>query len=172
MGKPFGSHRPLQPPGYLAHSFRPIHRGNFTLGRQGQEVEFVVVHLMAGSYEGSISWAQQDRSDVSWHYAIARSGLTAQNVGEQNTAWTNSSWWHNLRSVTIEHEGFLSDGGPTDAQLHASAKITAGICHRHGIPIDRAHIFGHTEIAGVTKPCPGPWPWDRYIRLVRAYRNK
>lgn len=162
--------RPLQHPQYLAHSFRAIHRSNWTVGRQGQKPQYIVIHLMAGTYEGSISWAQNPASNVSWHYAISRAGLTAQNLGEHQTAWTNSSWWHNIRSVTLEHEGFLSHGGPTEAQLHASAKITAGICYRHGIPIDRAHIFGHTEIKGVTKPCPGSWPWARYMRLVKQYR--
>lgn len=162
----------LTHPQYLAHRHVPIARSNYTVGRQGQKPQYVVIHLMAGTYEGSISWAQNPASNVSWHFAVARNGHTTHNLSESNSAWTNSSWWHNIRSVTIEHEGFLSHGGFSEAQMHASAKITAGICYRHNIPIDRAHIFGHTEIKGVSKPCPGPMDWPRYIKLVRAYARK
>jgi N-acetyl-anhydromuramyl-L-alanine amidase AmpD len=49
----------------------------------------------------------------------------------------------------------------------SSARLTAGICGRYGIPVDRRHIIGHVEVPGTDHTDPGPhWDWDRYIRLV------
>lgn len=56
----------------------------------------------------------------------------------------------------------------TDAMYAASARLTAGICARYGIPVDRKHILGHVEVPGTDHTDPGPhWDWDRYLELVR-----
>lgn len=36
----------------------------------------------------------------------------------------------------------------TDAMYAASARLTAAVCGRYGIPVDRAHIIGHVEVPG------------------------
>ena len=55
----------------------------------------------------------------------------------------------------------------TDALYEESARLTAAVCDRYGIPKDRAHILGHYEVPGTDHTDPGPnWDWTRYIRLV------
>ncbi len=56
----------------------------------------------------------------------------------------------------------------TDALYQESARLTAAICDRYGIPKDRAHILGHYEVPGTDHTDPGGpnWDWVRYIRLV------
>ena len=145
----------LKHPQFYAHRYVAAHRSNYTAGRGGvSRPTCVVIHIMEGSYEGSLSWTRNAASNVSWHYQVARNGHTTQCVSENNACWTNSVWWYNQRGVNIEHEGYCSQGGPSEAMLHSSAKITAGIVNRYNIPINRNRIFGHTEISGVTKPCP------------------
>lgn len=163
----------LRYPNYYAHRFVEAHPSNYTPGRV-YPIQYVVIHITQGSYAGSISWSQNPDSNVSWTYIVSLRGHSTQMVSEDDRIWTNSSWWHNQRSASIEHEGYhpRSANDVPDAQLRTSAKLTAGICLRNNIPIDRAHIFGHTEIRGVAKPCPSGWPWERYIRLVRGYAGK
>ncbi|NEE28560.1 N-acetylmuramoyl-L-alanine amidase, partial [Streptomyces sp. SID7982] len=56
----------------------------------------------------------------------------------------------------------------TKEMYASSARLTASICARHGIPIDREHIIGHVEVPGTDHTDPGPhWDWDRYLELVR-----
>lgn len=161
----------LDHPSYYAHRFVAAHPSNYTAGREGNKVRFVVVHITQGSYEGSISWSQNASSNVSWTYIVSEEGHTTQQVSEKHTIYTNSNWYINQRGISLEHEGYhpRAASAVPKAQLHASAKLVAGICLRHGIPIDRDHIFGHTEIQGVAKPCPSGWPWGEYIRLVKRY---
>jgi N-acetyl-anhydromuramyl-L-alanine amidase AmpD len=93
-------------------------------------------------------------------------------VEDKNTA--RHAQCYNQHSIGIEHEGF--DENPdwyTNNMYRASARLTAWCCKRHRIPVDRNHILGHTEVPGITKPCPGrPWNWAKYMRLVRAYRAR
>ena len=57
----------------------------------------------------------------------------------------------------------------TEALYQESAKLTAGICERYGIPRDRAHIIGHYEVPGTDHSDPGVyWDWQRYLRMVEA----
>jgi N-acetylmuramoyl-L-alanine amidase len=164
----------LKPPDYYAHRFIPAHPSNYTAGREGNRVRYLVVHITQGSYEGSIEWGRNPASNVSWTYIVSLAGHTTQMVSEKHTIWTNSNWYVNQRAVSIEHEGYhpRRPEEVPEAQLHASAKLAAGACLRHGIPIDRDHIFGHNEISGVTKPCPSGWPWEKYIALIKQYAGE
>jgi N-acetyl-anhydromuramyl-L-alanine amidase AmpD len=50
-----------------------------------------------------------------------------------------------------------------------SARLTASICERHGIPRNRGHIIGHHEVPGSDHTDPGRhWDWKRYLRLVKS----
>ena len=82
----------------------------------------------------------------------------------------------NARSIGIEHEGRQNAANPwqpTEAQLNATAELVAGICQRHGIPADRAHLIGHSEVfpgRAARANCPGRgWPWDRFLALVSQH---
>jgi N-acetyl-anhydromuramyl-L-alanine amidase AmpD len=50
----------------------------------------------------------------------------------------------------------------------SSAALTAAVCARYAIPLDRTHILGHNEAPGATHTDPGSnWDWDHYLELVR-----
>ena len=155
---------------------------NYSGGRSGESVRYVVIHTMQGSYSGSISWFQNPAAGASAHYNIRSSdGEITQMVHERDTAWHAGNLTYNRRSVGIEHEGFVSDPGRwyTDAMYRSSAALTRHLCDKYGIPIDRSHIIGHNEVPDPYEPGrfggagnhtdPGSgWDWGRFMDLVRG----
>jgi len=89
-------------------------------------------------------------------------------VREADIAWHAGNWEYNTRSVGIEHEGWVDRPAYfTDALYERSARLTAAVCDRYGIPKDRAHVIGHYEVPGSDHTDPGrDWDWARYMRLV------
>jgi hypothetical protein len=54
----------------------------------------------------------------------------------------------------------------------ASAALTRSIADRYGIPKDRTHIVGHSQVPGADHTDPGPqWDWNRYMQLVKGAGN-
>lgn len=146
--------------------------------RSGGDITTVVIHDTEGSYSGAISWFQNSAAQASAHYVIRSSdGEITQMIQEEDVGWHAGDWTTNLHSIGIEHEGYASDPATwyTDAMYEQSAKLTADICDRYGIPKDRTHIIGHAEVPGCsgsgggsschTDPGSG-WDWDKYIALV------
>jgi uncharacterized protein (TIGR03382 family) len=51
----------------------------------------------------------------------------------------------------------------------SSAALTADICARNGISLDRAYIIGHVEVPGATHTDPGTgWDWSYYMDLINT----
>lgn len=152
----------------------PAHPGNFTVGRMGQKVDRIVIHVADGTYDGTLAWFQNPTASVSAHFTVGLDGRIGQSVSLSDAAWQSGAWEMNLRSVGIEHEGQPSKGPwtPTTAQLAASADLVSTLCQRFNIPADRTHIIGHNEVnpgRAARANCPGPtWPWPDYIARVQA----
>jgi N-acetyl-anhydromuramyl-L-alanine amidase AmpD len=156
---------------------------NYTVGREGETIKFVVIHDMEGTYESAISWFENPAAQASAHYCIRSSdGEITQMVKEGDTAWHAGNWSVNTQAIGIEHEGYAAQPETwyTDAMYRQSAKLTAAICHRYDIPLDRDHIFGHAEVPDPNNPGqfggsghhtdPGTgWDWDKYMALVKSY---
>ena len=74
----------------------------------------------------------------------------AQCVRDADIAWHAGNWKWNKHSIGIEHEGYAGRRGAwSDAMYHASARLAAHLSRRHDIPVDRHHITGHTQGAGI-----------------------
>jgi MYXO-CTERM domain-containing protein len=170
----------------------PASTRNYTGGRTGGSIQYVVIHTMQGSYAGSTSWFQNPAAGASAHYNIRSSdGEITQMVAHGDTAWHAGNWNINQRSIGIEHEGYVADPGRwyTERMYVASARLTRALCDRYGIPIDRAHIIGHYQVprSGSGGPCAtnatncggagghtdpgnggGGWNWSHYLDLVRG----
>ncbi|WP_062646295.1 N-acetylmuramoyl-L-alanine amidase [Streptomyces maremycinicus] len=132
-------------------------------------VDRVVIHVTQTLYAQALTVFQNPRKKVSAHYVVRSvDGHVAQCVRESDIAWHAGNWDHNTRSIGIEHEGWVDRPDYfTDALYLGSARLTASVCDRYGIPKDRAHIIGHYEVPGTDHTDPGPnWDWDRYLRLV------
>ena len=162
---------------------------NYTVSwRPGSDyIHYIIVHDMEGSYSSAISWFANPASQVSAHYNIRSSdGQITQMVQEKDIAWHAGCWWMNQHSVGIEHEGYMSQKGwYTDVMYRSSAALARYLVHKYGIPVDRNHIIGHSELYDITddtgvKECawvpsgerhwdPGPnWNWDVYMAYIRG----
>ncbi|MFD6529447.1 N-acetylmuramoyl-L-alanine amidase [Streptomyces sp. NPDC060184] len=150
----------------------PASAANYTVpaGTSPRRVDRVVVHVTQQTFTQTLGIFQDPAKKVSVHYVVrSGDGYTAQCVPERDIAWHAGNWDENVRSVGIEHEGWVDRPEYfTAAMYERSALLTADICDRHGIPRDRTHIIGHYQVPGTDHTDPGPlWDWDRYLRLVR-----
>ncbi|MFD7877216.1 N-acetylmuramoyl-L-alanine amidase [Streptomyces sp. NPDC059766] len=133
-------------------------------------IDRVVVHVTQGGFDSAVKAFQDPRHGAAAHYIVRKDGHVTQMIRELDVAFHAGNRSYNERSVGIEHEGFVERASSfTEAMYEGSARLTAAICARYGIPVDRAHIIGHVEVPGTDHTDPGPhWDWPRYLRLVRA----
>jgi hypothetical protein len=144
-------------------------------------IRTIVIHSTEGGLTGSVRWLQNRRAKVSAHYVISRQGHVLQLVPLRAIAWHAGNRRVNRTSIGVEHVGYAgSPRGFTEAEYRASARLVAWLCDRFGIPVDRRHIIGHSEVPDPRHPGmfggvshhhdPGPfWRWRHYMRLVRHY---
>ncbi|WP_393057751.1 N-acetylmuramoyl-L-alanine amidase [Streptomyces sp. LN549] len=142
-------------PGAVWHSVR-----NFTADGQ-DEVRGVVVHIMAGSLEGSQAWFDNPTAQASSHFGTGKAGALRQWVDTADRAWAQSAG--NRTWLSVENEG---QGGDvlTDAQLDRNAQVLAWAHKKYGVPLrlatgpsDRGlgyHAMGGSEWGGHAS-CPG-----------------
>ncbi|MGV9882311.1 N-acetylmuramoyl-L-alanine amidase [Streptomyces sp. NPDC003006] len=134
------------------------------------DIDRVVIHVVQGGYDTALRVFKDPGHGAATHYVVRKDGHVAQMIRELDVAFHAGNRSYNERSIGIEHEGFVDKKSSfTDKMYTASAALTAGICERYDIPVDRDHIIGHVEVPGTDHTDPGPhWDWDRYMRLVRA----
>ncbi|MGI5357601.1 N-acetylmuramoyl-L-alanine amidase [Streptomyces sp. CA-252508] len=132
-------------------------------------IDRVVIHVVQGSFPTALKVFKDPGHGAATHYVVRKDGHVAQMIRELDVAFHAGSRDMNERSIGIEHEGFVDRPQDFTVAMYASsARLTAGICARYGIPVDRTHIIGHVEVEGTDHTDPGPhWDWDRYMKLVR-----
>ncbi|MEV7583342.1 N-acetylmuramoyl-L-alanine amidase [Streptomyces erythrochromogenes] len=137
-------------------------------------IEYVVIHLTTDILPVMFSKFKDAAERVSAHYMISASGTRiAQCVRERDVAWHSGSVWYNYRSIGIEHEGWTDQPVYTDKMYETSAVLTATICAKYEVPVDRDHILGHVEVPLSTHDDPGTvWDWDKYMNLVETARRR
>lgn len=146
----------------------PAYEGNFTYGRSGRKIEAVTIHHMAGKLTAEQCGRifQQVGRYGSSHYGIGYNGEIASYVDEENTAWTNSNWDSNCKSVTIETSNSEMGGSwpVSDASLNALIKLVADIAKRNGLGtlVPGQNLTWHSMFADTT--CPGD-----YLRSKMQY---
>ncbi|MFC7219068.1 N-acetylmuramoyl-L-alanine amidase [Streptomyces polyrhachis] len=134
-------------------------------------IDRVVIHVTQADWNTTLRVFRSSRHQASTHYVVrALDGHVEQMVRELDVAYHAGNRSYNERSIGIEHEGWVDRPQNFTAVMYASsARLTADICRRHRIPVDREHIVGHVEVPGTDHTDPGPhWDWDRYLKLVRA----
>jgi N-acetyl-anhydromuramyl-L-alanine amidase AmpD len=162
-----------QPVDHPFAEWQPATPSNFTVAERpwSYRVDRVIIHVTQTAFTGTLAIFQNPAKQVSAHYVVrSADGHIAQCVREADIAWHAGNWDYNTRSIGIEHEGWVDKPAYfTEAMYQESAKLTAGICGRYGIPRDRTHIVGHYEVPGTDHTDPGPyWDWERYLRMVEA----
>lgn len=160
-------------PDYGRARWYGAHGSNYTSANRGRpQISRVIVHVTQGSFSSAINWFWDSRANASAHYTVrSNDGFIGQSVEEKDIAWHAGNWTYNQTSIGIEHEGYVSNPAWfTAAMYQSSARLTAHLCNKYNIPIDRQHILGHNEVPGATHTDPGRyWDWPRYMRLVREY---
>ncbi|MFC7439944.1 N-acetylmuramoyl-L-alanine amidase [Laceyella putida] len=159
-------------PDYPRAHWIPAANSNYTEAdreRDGNKIQYIIIHTTQGSYNGTINWFQNSSAKVSSHYIVrSRDGEITQMVQNKDIAWHAGNRDYNVHSIGIEHEGYVSDPDwYTDAMYRASAKLTRWLCDRYGIPKTRKHIIGHDQVPSSDHTDPGKhWDWKTYMRLV------
>lgn len=153
----------------------PAYEGNFTYGRSGRNIEAVTIHHMAGKLTAEQCGRifQQVGRYGSSHYGIGYNGEIASYVDEENTAWTNSNWDSNCKSVTIETSNSEMGGSwpVSDASLNALIKLVADIAKRNGLGtlVPGQNLTWHSMFADTT--CPGDYLRSK-IQYIADEANK
>lgn len=144
----------------------PAYEGNYTKGRSGRNIEAITIHHMAGrlTAEDCGEIFQQVGRCGSSHYGIGYDGKIAQYVDEENTAWTNSNWDSNCKSVTIETSDNDNSWYVNDTTLNSLIKLVADIAKRNnlGTLVSGKNLTWHSMFTSTT--CPGD-----YLRSKMQY---
>jgi N-acetyl-anhydromuramyl-L-alanine amidase AmpD len=160
---------------YLGSAYYPANSNNYTAANRpySNPINKIVIHVTQGSWSSAINWFQNSKAQASAHYTVRSSdGFIGQSVLEKNIAWHAGNFPYNQTSIGIEHEGYISDPKWfTEAMYHSSAKLSAYLCNKYGIPVDWVHIIGHDEVPYPnTHTDPGyHWNWYKYMDYVEYY---
>ena len=144
----------------------PADEGNYTKGRSGRKIEQICLHHMAGRLTaeqcGKIFQAKGRYG--SSHYGVGYDGSIANYVDEEDTAWTNSNWDSNCKSITIEISDNDNSWYVNDITLNAVIKLVADIAKRRGLGIlvPGKNLTWHSMFTSTT--CPGD-----YLRSKMQY---
>ena len=139
--------------------------------------DLVILHMMEGSYAGSISWLCRPSVQASAHLCLKADGSeVTQLVPLSMKAWAQCRF--NGAGVSLEIEGFTARG-LSDVTLEAAARIVAWLCHAYAIPpvwaqggqgrgVCSHHDLGvggggHVDICGV-----GDATWQRMMAAIRS----
>jgi N-acetylmuramoyl-L-alanine amidase len=153
----------------------------------GLDPQAIVYHIAQGSMTGLDAWFNNPNSYASTHFGVAKSGAIHQYVAVGDAAWGNgvinqpdlSIPWlancynnginPNLKTISIEHEGFTGQPWP-EAQYQASRRLVTWLIDTYNlrhtlVKLDHGHI-GHYRIDSVNrKNCPGTgWPRSRLLQ--------
>lgn len=148
----------------------PAYEGNYTSGRSGRKIEAITIHHMAGKLtaEQCGKIFQQVGRYGSSHYGIGYNGDIASYVDENDTAWTNSNWDSNCKSVTIEtsNSEVGGDWKVSDEALNSLIKLVADIAKRNnlGTLVKGQNVTWHSMFADTT--CPGSYLLSKMDYIV------
>lgn len=159
---------------YPNSTYYPASSNNYSAADRpsSHPIDKIVVHVTQGSWSGALNWFSNPNAGVSAHYTVRSSdGVIGQSVHEKDIAYHAGNWTYNQTSIGIEHEGYVSDPSWfTDEMYRSSAKLSAYLCDKYRIPIERTHILGHNEVPNATHTDPGQyWDWAKYMDYVKQY---
>lgn len=151
----------------------PADEGNYTKGRSGRNIEAITIHHMAGRLTaeqcGRIFQAKGRYG--SSHYGVGYDGSIANYVDEEDTAWTNSNWDSNCKSVTIETSDNDNSWYVNDITLNALIKLVADIAKRRNLGklVPGKNLTWHSMFTNTT--CPGDYLRSK-IQYIADEANK
>jgi len=168
-------------PDYPPASWVPADPSNYSVAGRPRDfpINMIVIHDIEGDAPAAISLFQTPNYAASAHYVVGYDGAVTQMVREKDIAWHAGNWDYNTRSIGIEHAGYACCNYYTTKEYNASAALAASICSRYGVPLDRTHVIGHSEVPDPNNPGlfggsdhhtdPGPyWNWTYYLNTANS----
>lgn len=142
---------------------------NYTPGRY-QSIRYITLHVMAGYLAGTDSTFQHS-GGASATYGVGSNGAVHQYVAEADTAWSDGNGvYGNGASISIEHEGGITNALNTDKCVTASARLCADIARRHGWTklVRGQNVMLHRDLPPFSHPscpdkCANPLRWEEII---------
>lgn len=167
--------------------WRPASSNNYTAADRPHSgrIDMIAVHVTQCSFASAIRRFEDPSSGVSAHYTVRSSdGFVVQSVSEKDIAWHAGNWSYNCRSIGIEHEGYVDKPAFfTEAMYRSSARLSAELCKKYHIPVNRGHIIGHSEVPHTIRSGKyGGWDnhqdpgryfdWSKYLQYIQEYLHK
>lgn len=128
-------------------------RANYTVGRQGCAIDYIVVHYTGGAmtdegaaYANCVYFGRESVG-ASAHYFIDSGYTIWQSVPDGDTAWHAGNWNMNLRAIGIE---VCSAGAFTSKEIERLTWLVGQLMRKYGIPASR--VIRHYDVTG--KHCP------------------
>lgn len=155
--------------------FKPAMSDNYTIANRPNDVRihYIVIHATELSYADTIA-RFQSLHHVSAHMVVrGADGQQTVMVTPDNVAWHAGNWDMNCRSLGIEQEAYVDDAASFTALMLAALtdQILTWSVQYH-IPLDRAHLLGHDNVAAPSQEAaeqmhrdPG-WQFD-WAQLFR-----
>ncbi|MFL6077885.1 MAG: N-acetylmuramoyl-L-alanine amidase [Mycobacteriales bacterium] len=138
-------------------------------------IRLVTIHDIEGTAQDALNVFFDPTSGVSIHYIVDSDGTVYQVLHEREIAYQAGNFWYNQHGVGIEHAGVDATGYQwyNATEYLSSARLTAHLLTRYGIPLDHAHVMSHGTTPSPTLGTtpnhvdPGPyWLWDYYLDLI------
>jgi lysozyme len=138
----------------------------------------IVIHKMEGA--SAEVWFANPAAGDSVNYSVERDATIFQSVPDDFEAWHCGNSAYNISHLGIEHAGYTAQNDTTESMYRASARLSAWMCSKWHIPVDRQHLIGHVEVPDPFHPGefggadhhtdPGHyWNWPHYIALVKSF---
>lgn len=105
----------------------------FDAGRDGEEIDTIVVHTSEGKGSGTEAWFMNNPKGVSAHYVIMEDGEVLCMVEDQNTARHVRA--HNKHTLGIEYAGFGKQP-LTQEQIDSGTALIASKLDQYGLSLD------------------------------------
>lgn len=156
--------------------FKEANSANFSVGRSGHKIEYIIIHYTANSNDKSVdnlNYFARTVTKTSAHYFVDENGA-GQSVKDENTAYAvgAKSYIHekarNYNSLSIEMCNSLNS--VPEAVRQNTIILTAYKMKQYNIPIE--NVLMHNQVTG--KICPRPWvnnpnEWTRFKEDLQKY---
>lgn len=148
--------------------------GSHSEGREGRDIEFIVLHHNAGVNQSTETVGNfWEGSGTSAHYQVETDGTVGQLVHDRDTAYHAGSWTANLRSIGIENANITGPSADvpwdiSDETLRYGGYLLGALCYGYdlGTPEWNVNVFPHSAFFATA--CPYQIR-DRYCDTYLGY---
>jgi len=132
--------------------------------------KYIILHDSYGSYGGGVSWIQDPKSKVSYHYLIDSKGNRTQFVYDSKKAWhAGDSKWNgingmNSHSIGVAFWGNTYKRAVNFEEIDSCARKCVYLMDKFGIP--KSNILTHQMISPNRKKDTSPRIYKRVLKRI------